>query len=191
MAIGKMKVCFGITTAIVLCLTAAWPLRANAGDWLSYPHRERLSFGLDPGFTLADVDKSQIPRLLRVNIRGGWCVTPWFVPGGDFTMDFLMDDAGAGHFFGPKILQPMATFFPVAGFFLRAGLGYDPYDMKRWTATGAAGYEFGFNKYGGVGFGFVFSQLWHTDERPDWRLYNLTIVLTGYQVDRGFPGGDD
>lgn len=192
---------------VCLLATPAWGYEEDEDSTTrlrtdSFPRREALVFGLDPGVTLAHThERGSLPVMIRVNLRGGWCLRPWVMLGADWSMDFVVDDGGYTQeekmslhgeietppsLFGPKLLQPMVTFWPVLGLTLRAGGGFDPYDLRRFPLTGAAGWEFPIDRHGAFGLMATVSHLFHTDRRPDWQLYTFTLTFTGYQVGRGW-----
>jgi hypothetical protein len=205
-------VLFGLLSILVLCV----PGRASAQELeddsrlgeiddddfqfksTSFPIRERLAFGLDIGVAVAHThERASLPVLIGVNLRGGWCIEPWVMVGADWTMDFAVAtdgyaDASSGDpslpasLSEPKLLQPMVTFYPALGLTLRAGGGFDPFDLHRFPITGALGWEFPIDQYGGFGLMVTASHLFHTDSRPDWQLYMFSLAFSGYRVGRGW-----
>lgn len=186
--------CFRLLISFLL-LFLAWPLpveRALAFD-LSMPKRQGMYFGLDPGFVMATPDRTDtLPKLLRANLRGGYCVNAWFHAGLDFTLDFIVDRDQTANFEAAKILQPMLTFFPIAGLNFHGGGGFDAFSFDRFAITAGAGYEFPINNFGGVGLGFVFSQIWNTGStRGHWQLYSIALQFSAYDVLRDWDTWED
>lgn len=162
-------------------------------DWR--PYRQRMYTGLDVGISLGklhggyNAKKDSLPSFLRVSLRPGYCVRPWFHLGIDWDMHFLMSPDGAHTFDAPLLLQPSATFFLYRGLYLHGAGGFDPMDMSP-SVTGAGGYEFAIGNYGGIGLGFSFTQLWRNEgqgrkHRP-WQLYGLLVQFTSYDTLRDF-----
>ncbi len=147
-----------------------------------FPARKELYAGLDPGVILQESGGDKPSILFRANFRIGWCIRPWALLGVDYSLDVLIDSLEQGNAGGSQILHLMSTFFPVKGLYLRAGAGWDSSYVNRWSLDGGIGYEFGLNKRGGLAIGLTFSQIWHTTDRDNWRLYGLTIAFTGYHV---------
>ncbi len=188
---GVIPPSWGTRLVWVLALAFVSPLFFCAAAQAEQPHREGLYLGLDPTIRLATTPDNKLPSLIGVNFRPGWCITPWYHLGMDITLNFVMDNGGSGLEDAPKLLQVMNTFFPVAGLFVKGGVGWDPYDTHRWVISGSTGYEFGVSSNGGVGLGLAFTELIHSDGRSGWRMYGFFITFSGYRLERGLPLDDD
>ncbi len=147
--------------------------------------------GLDPGIMVLDTPANDYQRYIRFNLRVGYGFKKWVHLGTDLTGDILMDSAGGEPLAGDLYFQPMVTFFPVAGFNIRAGGGIDTSDVHRWINTAAIGYEFGLDRHGGIGLQFVYNQFWHTDKRSPWRMYGVVFYLSAYNLGKIYNLNDD
>ncbi len=179
----------GLIVPVWLALVLSFLMVGSASA--AQPEREGMVFGLDPGLVLMDRENEAWPRLFRLNLRLAYGIRPWVQVGGDISIDLLMDPDGLEHFQSPFLIQPMVTFFPVAGFNIRMGGGFDPQDTYRWSATAGLGYEFRVHRYGGLGFGPVFTQYFHTDKRPDWRVYGIMLQFSAYNLNRDWFKDDE
>ncbi len=180
-----MKTSKLITIFAVLAILTGIALPARA-DVTGNIERTGLYCGLDPGLVLLEDSDKSFQRYIRFNLRVGWGFTSWFQFGGDVTGDILAATGGGQSIAGDAYFQPALTFFPVAGFNIRGAGGVDLSDSARWITTANMGYEFGISDSAGVGFSLVFNQLFHTDQRSNWRMYGILLYFTGYRLHESY-----
>jgi|GEM_PF-4961117 len=172
-----------LISALLIPIGITLPARADVAGNIE---RTGLYCGLDPGLVLLEDNEKSFQRYIRFNLRVGWGFTRWFQFGGDVTGDILAATGGGTHIAGDAYFQPAVTFFPIAGFNIRGAGGLDISDSARWIATASTGYEFGISDSAGIGFSLVFNQLFHTDERSNWRMYGILLYFTGYRLHESY-----